>query len=161
MSYHQFTATAIRYFGVSGQRKKFARALPSVHVESNCSSHAFALILEFLFEVSSIRKDLAHVAFDLIDRFHISSLKLSISHKLKAVGASKHWLLLPVKLRMTELNAWKNMSLGPTFRCMCNYGFCFEVYVNMTVFVAWFDFRIFGCMHNLKQTYDSVLKTVA
>jgi len=44
---------------------------------------------------------------------------------------------------------------------MCNYGFCFEVYVNMTVFVAWFDFRIFGCMHNLKQTYDSVLKTVA
>jgi len=31
----------------------------------------------------------------------------------------------------------------------------------MTVFVACFDFRIFGCMHNLKQTYDSVLKTVA
>jgi len=32
-----------------------------------------------------------------------------------------HWLLLPVKLRVTELNAWKNMSLGSTFRCMCNY----------------------------------------
>jgi len=31
----------------------------------------------------------------------------------------------------------------------------------MTVFVAWFDFRIVDCMHNLKQTYDSVLKTVA
>jgi len=39
-SYHHFTATAIRYFGVSvGQRKKFARALPSAHVDS---SHCFA-----------------------------------------------------------------------------------------------------------------------
>jgi len=44
-SYHHFTPTAIRYFGVSGgQRKKFARALPSAHVDSNCSSHSFALI---------------------------------------------------------------------------------------------------------------------
>jgi len=66
--------------------------------------------------------------------------------------------MLPVKLRMTELNAWKNMALGSTIRCM-SYGFCFEVYVNMTVFVAWFDFNIFG--YNLKQNYDSVLKTVA
>ena len=40
-------------------------------------------------------------------------------------------------------------------------GFCFEVYVNMTVFVAWFNFNIFGCVHNLKQTYDSVLKAMA
>ena len=64
---------------------------------------------------------------------------------------------------MTELNAWKNMALSSTFRCVCNYQFCFEVYVNMTVFVVWFDFSIFGCspMHNLKQTYESVLKTVA
>ena len=31
----------------------------------------------------------------------------------------------------------------------------------MIVFVAWFDFSIFDCMHNLKQTYNSVLKTVA
>jgi len=53
------------------------------------------------------------------------------------------------------------MALGSTFRCMCNYGFCFEVYVSMTVFEAFFNFRIFGSMHNLKQTYDSVLKTVA
>jgi len=30
----------------------------------------------------------------------------------------------------------------------------------MTVFVACFDFRIFGCMHNVKQTHDSVLKTL-
>jgi len=51
--YHYFIATAIRYFGVGGgKRKKFARALPSVHVESNCSSHCFALILDDLFEVS-------------------------------------------------------------------------------------------------------------
>jgi len=42
-----------------------------------------------------------------------------------------------------------------------NYVFCFEVYVSMTVFVACFDFKIFGCLHNLKQTFDSVLKTVA
>ena len=77
----------------------------------------------------------------------------------KAVGALKHCLLLPVKLRMTKLNARKNMALGSTFRCMCNYGF--EVYVNMTVSVAWFNFSIFGCMNNLKQTYDSVLKIVA
>jgi len=67
--------------------------------------------------------------------------------------------MLPVKLRVTELNAWKNTALGSTFRCMCNYVF-FEVYVNMTVFVAWFD-NIFGCMQSLKQTYDSVLKRVA
>ena len=69
--------------------------------------------------------------------------------------------MLPLKLRVTELNAWKNMALGSTFRCMCNYGFCFEVDVNMTVFVAWFDFNIFGCVHNLNQIYDSVLKRVA
>jgi len=31
----------------------------------------------------------------------------------------------------------------------------------MIVFVAWFDFSTYGCMHNLKQTYNSVLKTVA
>jgi len=79
-----------------------------------------------------------------------------MSDEREAVGASKQWLLLPVKLRMTELNAWKNMAQGSTFRCMCNYGFCFEVYVSMTVFVACFNFRIFGCM----QTYDAVLKTV-
>jgi len=71
-----------------------------------------------------------------------------------------HWRLLPVKLRMTELNAWKNMALSPIFRCMCHYGFCFEAYVSMTVFVACFNFTIFDCMHNLKQTYVSVLKTV-
>jgi len=38
-----------------------------------------------------------------------------MSDKLKAVGVSKHWLMLP-KLHMTELNAWKNMALGSTFR---------------------------------------------
>jgi len=49
-SYHHFIATSIRYFGVSGgQRKKFAIALPSVHVDSSCSSHCFALILDDLF----------------------------------------------------------------------------------------------------------------
>jgi len=31
----------------------------------------------------------------------------------------------------------------------------------MTVFADCFDFQMFDCMHNLKQTYDSVLKTVA
>jgi len=52
-SYHHITATAIRYFGVSGdQKEKFARALPSAHVDSNCSSHCFPLILDNLFEVS-------------------------------------------------------------------------------------------------------------
>ena len=46
-SYHHFTTTAIRYFGVSSdQRKKFASALLSAHVDSNCSSHCFALILD-------------------------------------------------------------------------------------------------------------------
>jgi len=53
----------------------------------------------------------------------------------------------------------KNMALGATFRCMCNYGF--EVYVNMIIFEAWLDFSMFGCVHNLKQTYAYVLKTVA
>jgi len=52
-SYHHFTATAIRYFGVSGgQTKKFATALPSAHVDSNCPSHCFSLVLDDLFEVS-------------------------------------------------------------------------------------------------------------
>jgi len=51
-SYHHFTAGAIRYFGASGgRRKKFARAPPSAHVDSNCSSHCFALILDDLFAV--------------------------------------------------------------------------------------------------------------
>jgi len=43
----------------------------------------------------------------------------------------------------------------------CVNGFCFAVYVSMTVYVAWFDFSIFDCMHNLKQTYDYVLKSGA
>jgi len=52
-SYRHFTATIIRYFGVSGgQKKKFARALLSAHFDSNCSSHCFALILDDLFAVS-------------------------------------------------------------------------------------------------------------
>jgi len=52
-SYHHFTTTAIRYFGVSdGQRKMFSRALPSAHVDSTCSSHCSALILDDLFAVS-------------------------------------------------------------------------------------------------------------
>jgi len=47
-SYNHFTAT--RYFDMSdGQRKKFARTLPSAHVDSNCSSHCLALILDSLF----------------------------------------------------------------------------------------------------------------
>jgi len=50
-----------------------------------------------------------------------------MSDEREAVGASKQWLLLPVKLRMTELNAWKNMAQGSTFRCMCNYGFCLSI----------------------------------
>jgi len=49
------------------------------------------------------------------------------------------------------LNACKNMSLGSTFRCMCNYSFCFEVYVNMIVFAAWFDFCVFSCIHTLSK----------
>jgi len=52
------------------------------------------------------------------------------------------------------------MALGSSFRCMRNYDFCFEVFLSITVFVACFDFMVFGCVHNLKQTYDSVLKTV-
>jgi len=56
-SYHHFTATAIRYFGMSGgQRKKFTRALPSAHVDSNCSSCCFALILDDLFAVAALEK---------------------------------------------------------------------------------------------------------
>jgi len=52
-SYHHFTATAIRCFGArGGQRKKFARALPLAHVDSNFFSHYFALILDDLFAVS-------------------------------------------------------------------------------------------------------------
>jgi len=50
-SCHHFIAS--RYFDVNGgQRKKFARALPSAHVDNNCSSHCFALILDDLFAVS-------------------------------------------------------------------------------------------------------------
>jgi len=54
-SYHHFTATAIRYFGMSdGQRKKLARVLLSAHVNSNCSSHCFELILDDLFVCSKL-----------------------------------------------------------------------------------------------------------
>jgi len=49
-SYHHFTATSICYFGASGgQRKKSARAPPSAHIDSNCPSLCFALILDDLF----------------------------------------------------------------------------------------------------------------
>jgi len=48
------------------------------------------------------------------------------------------------------------MALVSRFRGMCSYGFCFEVYVNMTVFVAWFDFSVFGCVHSLLQAYVKV-----
>jgi len=52
-SYHHVITITIRYFGVSsGQSKKFARALLSAHVDSNCSTHCFALILDDLFAVS-------------------------------------------------------------------------------------------------------------
>jgi len=40
------------------------------------------------------------------------------------------------------------MALALTFRCVCSSGFCFEVLVNMTVFVARLDFNIIGCVHN-------------
>jgi len=51
-SYHHLDVTAIRFFGVSGvQRKKFARLLTSAHIDSNSSSHCFALILGDLFAV--------------------------------------------------------------------------------------------------------------
>jgi len=39
-----------------------------------------------------------------------------------------------------------NIALDLIFRCMCSYGF--EVYVNMTVFVAWFEFSVFGCVQS-------------
>jgi len=74
-SYHHFTA--IRYFGASGgQRKKFARAPLSVHVDSN---HLLTVLRWFwmicLQQASSIRKDLAQVVFDLVDRLHVNSVK--------------------------------------------------------------------------------------
>jgi len=50
--------------------------------------------------------DLAQVTFDLIDQFHVRSEKVSIIDKLEAVGTWKYRLLLPVKLRISELNAW-------------------------------------------------------
>jgi len=53
VSYHHFTATVIGDFGgSSGQRKKFARALLSAHVDNNYFSHCFALILDDLSEIS-------------------------------------------------------------------------------------------------------------
>jgi len=36
-----------------------------------------------------------------------------------------------------------NMVLNSTFRCMCSYGFRFEAYINMAVFVACFNFSVF------------------
>jgi len=47
------------------------------------------------------------------------------------------------------------MAQDSIFRCMCNYGFCLETHVNMTVFVAWFDFSIAGCVHNSKYKLSS------
>ena len=70
--------------------------------------------------------------------FHVKPLKklLTTETCILAVGASKRWLLLQAKLRMTKLNAWENIALGSTFRCMCNYDICFEVHVNTTVFIV-------------------------
>jgi len=78
---HHFTA--IGYFGVSGgQWKTLARALPSAHIESNCSSHCFAV-------ASSIKKDLAQVALDLIGRIHVSSEKSTSPTNLKDAGLGR------------------------------------------------------------------------
>jgi len=49
------------------------------------------------------------------------------------------------------------MAQGTTSRCMCN-----AVFVLMYVNIAFYSFvrPQFGCVHNLKQTYDSVSKKV-
>jgi len=39
-------------------------------------------------------------------------------------------------------------ALDSTFHYMCNPGFCFYAYVNMTVCAARFDFSVFGCVHH-------------
>jgi len=48
------------------------------------------------------------------------------------------------------------MALNSKFRSMRTYGFCFEMCVNMTVFVALFDCSVSGYVHNQKQTYVKV-----
>jgi len=55
---------------------------------------------------SSIRNALAQVAFDLTDRSTLVRKKVSINNKLKIIGPWKYELLLPVKLHISELNAW-------------------------------------------------------
>jgi len=45
---------------------------------------------------------------------------------------------------------------------MCSSSFCFYVYVNIhdffmyDIFLVWFDFSIFGCVHNLLQAFVKI-----
>jgi len=79
-SYHHFTATAIRYFGVSGGlvvKGKSSQELFRQHtlIVTTLLTVSRSLWMNCFQKASSIRKDLAQVAFDLIDRFHVRSVK--------------------------------------------------------------------------------------
>jgi len=70
----------IVYWGLGAPTSRFGGTpnnLAPALVDSNYSSHCFAQILDdFLRLASSIRNHLAQVAFDLIDRCHVSSVKI-------------------------------------------------------------------------------------
>jgi len=64
---------------------------------------------------------------------------------------------------MSELNVWDNKCMArvdSTFRCICNYSCCFEAYISMTDFFKLTSTSVFGCVHNVKQTYDSSLRAI-
>ena len=87
------------------------------------------LILDDMLAVaySSVRKELALVAFDVIDRFHVSSEKSQHQRQTTEAVTWKYWLLLLAKLRISELNAWNkydtefNISLRVQLRGWFEY----------------------------------------
>jgi len=67
-------------------------------------------------------------------------------------------MLLIVKLRKSELNAWNKCCTGFSqyFTACVASVFCFYVYVNLTFCLVWFDFSIFGYVRNPLQVFVKV-----
>jgi len=71
------------------------------------------------------------------------------TYRVKAVRGRKYRLLLLVKQRESELNAWNNAALDLVSASL-RVQLQFFVFTCMSIwhFLGWFDFSAFGCVYN-------------
>jgi len=71
-------------------------------------------------------------------------------------GLGTYRLLLLVKLRKSELNAWNKYCNG--FSTSLHVQIQFFVFTHMSIwhFLVWFDFSVFGGVHNPLQVFVKV-----